>query len=304
MLVHIALAIAAPILAALASSERRIVAVGDFHGDLPQVKKVLRMAGILDDNLQWIGGDNTDFVHTGDVVDRGPDTIALFQLTGRLHNESLSAPHGVYPLLGNHEIMNLSGDLRYVTPEDFKSFGGQKQRTEAWSQNGWIGQLLMNTLSNVTLDLDGNVFVHGGITPEWARLGVDGMNNVVKSAMRNRDWRNPVFGGVGPFWYRGYAQDSERSVCKELRKALKHMKAKRMIIGHTPQLETGQILSRCDGQVFVIDVGISTVYGANCAALEIVGDKITALYCVKGKPDEARRVDLTPKKKWKDDSEL
>ncbi|TPX73863.1 hypothetical protein CcCBS67573_g04865 [Chytriomyces confervae] len=261
------------------------------------------MTGILDDNLQWIGGDNTDFVHTGDVVD-SPDTIALFQLTGRLYNESLTAPHGVYPLLGNHEIMNLSGDLRYVTAEDFKSFGGQKQRTEAWSQNGWIGQLLMNTLSNVTLDLDGNVFVHGGITAEWARMGVDGMNKVVKSAMRNRDWRNPVFGGEGPFWYRGYAQDSERSVCKELRKALKHMKAKRMIIGHTPQLETGQILSRCDGQVFVIDVGISTVYGANCAALEIVGDKITALYCVKGKPDQARRVDLTPKKKWKDDAEL
>ncbi|KAJ3284737.1 hypothetical protein HDU79_007891 [Rhizoclosmatium sp. JEL0117] len=288
-------------------SPKRIVAVGDFHGDMPQVKKVLRMAGIVDKDLQWVGGD-ASFVHTGDVVDRGPDTIQLFQLLQRLYNESQNptATHSVYPLLGNHEIMNLSGDLRYVTEEDYASFGGRNQRKQAWSESGWIGKLLMNTLSNVTLELDGTVFVHGGITPDWAQLGVDGMNKQVRDAMQRKSWRDPIFGGDGPFWYRGYALDREAVVCKELKKALKYLGAKRMVIGHTPQYENGQILSRCNGSVFVIDVGISSAYGANCAALEIVGDTVTALYCVNGKPDQARRVDLTPKrsKRAKDDSDL
>ena len=57
----------------------------------------------------------------------------------------------------------------------------------------------------------------------------------------------------------------------------------------------GKILSRCNGQVLVADVGISSVYGGNCAALEIVGDRLTALYC--GKNDEQVRVDVTPKAK-------
>ncbi|KAJ3075145.1 hypothetical protein HDU98_009099 [Podochytrium sp. JEL0797] len=265
------------------------------------------MANVLNSTLHWSAGPNAALVHTGDVVDRGPDTIALFQLMQRLHNESLTQGHDVFPLLGNHEIMNLSGDLRYVTEEDYGSFGGRVKRHAAWSEDGWIGKLLLNTLSNVTVAVEGTVFVHGGITPEWAALGVDGLNERVRRSMAGKKWREPVFGGDGPFWYRGYAMEREAVVCGVLRKALKLLGVKRMVVGHTPQYETGEILSRCDGQVFVIDVGISSAYGANCAALEIVGDTITALYCVPGKPDEARRVDMTPpaaKGRTQDDFEL
>lgn len=33
-----------------------------------------------------------------------------------------------------------------------------------------------------------------------------------------------------------------------------------MVVGHTPQM-SGKVLRRCGGKVFVIDVGISRVYG-------------------------------------------
>lgn len=48
---------------------RRIVAVGDLHGDMGNARKVLNMAGVIDENGDWTG--NVDyFVQTGDIIDR------------------------------------------------------------------------------------------------------------------------------------------------------------------------------------------------------------------------------------------
>ncbi|KAI8615479.1 Metallo-dependent phosphatase-like protein [Chytriomyces sp. MP71] len=276
---------------------QRVKQVGDIHGDFNQTQKVLRMAGLVDKDLQWIGGPNTDFVQTGDVVDRGPDTIPLYQMLVRLYNESLSSPHGVYPLLGNHEIMNLSGDLRFVHQQDTTSFGSPFARANAWSAQGWIGAQLRGPMCYAALLLDGTVFVHGGITPVWAQQGVDNLNARVCEAVRDGEWKHPVFAREAPLRYRGYALDPEWSVCGELQRALHLLgvsSAKRMVVGHTVQ-KGGKIRSRCGGAIYLIDVGITKQYGSNCAALEIVGDKVTALYCVEGNPDEAFRVDMTPR---------
>jgi fructose-1,6-bisphosphatase len=86
-----------------------------------------------------------------------------------------------------------------------------------------------------------------------------------------------LFGGDGPLWYRGYAEDDEKVVCPLLDRALKYLNATRMVVGHTPQL-SGKVLRRCQGKVYVIDVGISRVYGGHSAALEIIGDTVTGLY--------------------------
>lgn len=42
---------------------RRIVAVGDLHGDLPNTLKTFKMAGLINDNRDWIAG-NAVFVQT------------------------------------------------------------------------------------------------------------------------------------------------------------------------------------------------------------------------------------------------
>ncbi|KAI9343773.1 Metallo-dependent phosphatase-like protein [Zopfochytrium polystomum] len=288
---------------------RKVIAVGDLHGDLPHATRVLQMAGIVDDALEWAAEDGTVFVQTGDVVDRGPDTIALYRLLQRLH---ASRPSAVHPLLGNHEVMNMANDLRYVTREDTASFGGAAARRAAFAADGWIGAWLRGL--NVSAVVDRSVFVHGGILPAWVAAvegdeekkgkrkkedgeregegenattkgkvkGVDRVNGEAGRAVRDAVWRAPVLGGDGPLWYRGFAQDDERTVCKILRRTLRLVDADRMVIGHTPQYETGRVLSRCGGRVFVIDVGISAYYGGHCAALEIAGENVTALYCADG----------------------
>ena len=54
---------------AKAAYSRRIVAVGDLHGDLPHALQTLQMAGVVDKAGHWSG--NVDyFVQTGDIIDR------------------------------------------------------------------------------------------------------------------------------------------------------------------------------------------------------------------------------------------
>ncbi|GAA5832387.1 hypothetical protein JCM11251_006430 [Rhodosporidiobolus azoricus] len=116
----------------------RIVAVGDIHGDMPHLTRILRRAELIDMKGQWIGGDSI-LVQTGDIVDRGKDTIAIYRFFQTLRPQAERAGGAVVSLLGNHEIMNALGDWRYVTKEDIASFGGERNRRLAMS-TGWLGQ--------------------------------------------------------------------------------------------------------------------------------------------------------------------
>ncbi|GAA5933032.1 hypothetical protein JCM3775_005294 [Rhodotorula graminis] len=117
---------------------QRIVALGDVHGDLPAAMSILRRAGLVDLKGHWTGQDAI-LVQTGDIVDRGPDTIALYRFFQGLRPQAEKAGGALVSLMGNHEMMNYLGDWRYVTKEDIASFGGERNRREALL-TGWIGQ--------------------------------------------------------------------------------------------------------------------------------------------------------------------
>jgi hypothetical protein len=99
----------------------RVVAIGDVHGAYENFVAVLRLAGLVDEKTRWSGG-KTHLVQTGDVVDRGADSRKALDLLMRLEGEARKAGGRVHALLGNHEVMNLLGDLRYVSAEDYASF--------------------------------------------------------------------------------------------------------------------------------------------------------------------------------------
>ncbi|KAG9093790.1 hypothetical protein FS749_013742 [Ceratobasidium sp. UAMH 11750] len=91
---------------------RRIVAVGDLHADLVNMKKVLRMAGVINDAGDWSGSVDF-FVQTGDIVDRGDDTLEMYALMDRLREQALQAGGQVLSHLGNHEASRVSLSTRY-----------------------------------------------------------------------------------------------------------------------------------------------------------------------------------------------
>lgn len=102
-----------------------IVAVGDVHGDLAGLKSILHMNGIIDSQGSWAGGDSI-FVQTGDLLDRGPDDRAVLDFMIALQDQAAKAGGQVIALLGNHEVMNMMGDWRYVSPESYASFADSK----------------------------------------------------------------------------------------------------------------------------------------------------------------------------------
>ena len=98
----------------------RVVAFGDVHGAYRELVALLQRAGVVDPSLHWSGGA-THLVSLGDLVDRGPDSRAVLDLLMRLEDEAPKVGGVVHVVLGNHEVMNLTGDLRYVSEADYAS---------------------------------------------------------------------------------------------------------------------------------------------------------------------------------------
>ena len=99
----------------------RIVAVADVHGAYDRFVAILRAAGLIDGREHWSGG-RTIFVQTGDVLDRGPDSRRAMDLLRRMEGEASRAGGRVHALLGNHEVMRMLGDLRYVSSREYAAF--------------------------------------------------------------------------------------------------------------------------------------------------------------------------------------
>ena len=103
----------------------RIVAVGDLHGDFAAWTAIAKAGGLTDAKGHWAGG-KTILVQTGDVVDRGPDSLDIIHNLQSLQREAPKSGGKVIALVGNHEAMNMTGDLRYVTPADYAAFADGK----------------------------------------------------------------------------------------------------------------------------------------------------------------------------------
>ena len=105
-----------------------VYAIADLHGDYDQAIAALRLCGLIAADGSWAGG-NATLVQTGDLVDRGPDSLKVLELFRTLRRQAAQAGGRVVTLLGNHEALNLEGDFRYVNEAELQSTG-----RETWSE--------------------------------------------------------------------------------------------------------------------------------------------------------------------------
>lgn len=100
----------------------RLVAIGDLHGDLSKALQAFSLAGLADPaSDRWTGG-TTVAIQVGDVLDRGGDELRLLYLLHRMKLEAAAGGGALLTMHGNHEIMNVAGDFRFVTPSGLDEF--------------------------------------------------------------------------------------------------------------------------------------------------------------------------------------
>ena len=199
----------------------RIVAISDPHGAYDAMVRTLVNAEIIDGDRNW-SGDASHLVVTGDLLDRGGDSRKVMDLLMQLEEQAIADGGMVHLLLGNHEVMNLVGDLRYVATGEYAAFAEDESAEErerwfriftaqrlsigeagaadeaalrvefdqarppgffghrqAFSGEGIYGQWLMEKPLMVVVN--GNAFVHGGLPPLVAELGLDALNEILRS---------------------------------------------------------------------------------------------------------------------------
>jgi calcineurin-like phosphoesterase family protein len=103
------------------AGQPRIVAIGDIHGDLNSFVSILQSAGMIDAKQNWSGGKAV-LVQIGDALDRGDRGRQTLDLLMKLEKQAKQAGGRVYALLGNHEVMNIMHDLRYVPQNEYANF--------------------------------------------------------------------------------------------------------------------------------------------------------------------------------------
>lgn len=175
----------------------RIIAIGDTHGDYNITIETLKLAKLIDNNLNWIAKPkNTIVVQLGDQIDRcrphihecisnnatindEASDVKILKLFTNLHKKASKYGGAVYSLLGNHEIMNSQGKLSYVSKKGLDEFGqytdknnktikfnsGWEGRTYAFKPGNELGSFLACTRQTAII-IGSFLFVHAGIVPE------------------------------------------------------------------------------------------------------------------------------------------
>jgi len=265
-----------------ASGESEIVrmdilfAIGDLHGDLERAHAALAMCGLAN-QTHWTGGRAT-LVQTGDLVDRGRSSLQVIALFDALEQQARESGGKCTRLLGNHELLNMQGDFRYVHPSEMSAVGPGAWRGMFDPRVGALAQRLIAQQPVATVAGAGGcrtLFIHAGLHPRhlrpkagasWPEQQRDLNARVAAQLQRAREGGGDLLGGEGPLWYRGYAEYAEGSVCAQLRTVLDAAGAWRMVVGHTITPDHKHVNVRCGGMLHMIDVGMSSAYYGSLAA--------------------------------------
>lgn len=250
----------------------RIVAIGDVHGDYNQFVKALKTGELVDGELNWKAGE-THLVQTGDVFDRGPDSKLVMDLLMKLEQQAAEAGGMVHTLLGNHEVMVMSGDLRYTHPGEFEAFGGKAEFAQAIGKEGKYGQWLRT--HNCVIKINDNLFMHGGLSKDWMHLSLDEINEGVRQFLLTGGGDRGLVRSGGPLWYRGWSTTRSEELAPLCDPVFEKFEVRHAIVGHTPQRG---IVALGGGRVICIDTGMSAAYGGAPACVIIEQDRYYSVH--------------------------
>ena len=168
---------------------------GDVHGEFDRVLQLLARAGLIDTELRWTGGTAT-VVLLGDLLDRGDDVTRLLWFLYALERDAEAAGGRVLTLLGNHETMVMSGDLRYVSAREMAiaERHGLSYARLFDPAASVLGRWLAARPALVRLgDL---LLAHGGVSPTYLDYSLERYQDTLSAYISEplfKGWHDPAF---------------------------------------------------------------------------------------------------------------
>lgn len=271
-------------------SVSRVLVIGDLHGDIHQLLNILiKDLQVFDTKLNWIAKPNdTIIVQMGDTLDycrqdcdtQKPldfsDDISLLKLMTYLHIKASSKGGMVLSLLGNHELMNVQGDFRYVSRNNdmvnvgvYNGVSGLKDkmisRRDAFKQGGVLSTFLANTRTSCIIIGDW-IFVHGGVSrnsEDFEKINTTIYKWLINMSTDEDNLENILHDSqTSIFWNRTIGKLEENikmddDKCEILNDpSLRNYYKKKIVVGHT--IQTEGITSTCGSNIFRVDTAISS----------------------------------------------
>jgi hypothetical protein len=237
---------------------KKMLVLSDIEGEFGAFRKLLQAAGVIDANYQWIFGDG-HLVLVGDFVDRGNMVTEVHWLIYSLEEQAAAAKGKVHYILGNHEIMNMSGDLTYLHPKYQRNSNLlEKNYMHLLGAESEIGRWLAT--KNIAERIGNLLFVHAGMSSymNLMALPVKDINGLARPYFTDSTFKFPdpkieiLFSDYGPFWYRGYYTGQPIATLPQIDSTLSIYNVRHIVTGHT--IVAPQIATYHEGKVINVDV--------------------------------------------------
>ena len=262
--------------------------VGDVHGEYDRLLGLLGNAGLVDSEGQWTGG-RSHVVFLGDIFDRGLDVTGTFWFLYELERQAQAAGGGAHLVLGNHETMIFTHDIRYVSGKEklIADLHGASYPELFDIRHSVLGRWMAGR--PVLMKVNDVLLAHGGVVPGSSRLprAVEAVNDsartfmsedlfyrwadstfaVVTSAEIARTVRGQyatvvvmdeagfarrsdfILGEESILWYRGYVESNR--LRRSLDRVLDEFGAEIHVVAHTP---VSTLEARYDGKLLAVDL--------------------------------------------------
>lgn len=238
----------------------KIAAISDIHGQYDVMIKLFQSNGIIDSTLNWTFGEG-HLVITGDVFDRGDQVTEILWFIYELEHQARLDGGRVHFLLGNHEVMVLGQDLRYIHQKyRYTSAILGRQYDQLFDSNSILGEWLRS--KPICISINDIVFLHAGFSKKIIEEGytIDSINFLFSERMIglpaeqiiNDTSLNTLYLDLGPVWYRGYLDSKEFSE-QDAIDILQSLGKNHIVVGHSSMKS---ILSLYNNRIFMIDSSI------------------------------------------------
>ena len=145
----------------------KLIVLSDIEGNFNAIASFLQTNEVIDQNFHWTYGKN-HLLLLGDFVDRGSDVTQVLWLIYQLEQEAVTPGGQVHFILGNHEVMNIQGNVKYAKPK-YKAIAKAiaekaevgESRSILYSKSSELGNWMRS--KNSIEKLGPYLFVHAGL---------------------------------------------------------------------------------------------------------------------------------------------